>query len=212
MFNSQSDRLGSVSLPEFSDTRVMMLPIILGSVESLPDNLQFWSETVDDLFKFCDPSHMGKVGYLTIDEKAVEPTKTHRRAGLHVDGVFRGMAGAWSGGGAWGSSTAGRHGMLTVASHVGCRAWNQDFDGRPGDEGECDHLSDQCGEPDIFGANEVFGVGGLCVHESIPMTETIKRQFVRLSMPSTAPWFEGYTVNEKGVMPTGPILTRREFM
>jgi hypothetical protein len=52
----------------------------------------------------------------------------------------------------------------------------------------------------------------MCVHESVPVATDTERTFVRLSMPSTAPWFEGYTVNPKGILPTGPILPRRTFM
>ncbi len=58
----------------------------------------------------------------------------------------------------------------------------------------------------------VYWMHGLCVHESVPQYKTVPRQFVRLSLPSRAPWFEGYTENPYGVMPTGPILPRREFM
>lgn len=60
---------------------------------------------------------------------------------------------------------------------------------------------------------EVRVPGGVVyIHESIPQTQFVNRQFVRLSMPSTAPWFKGYAPNPVGVAPTGPILPRRQFM
>ncbi|CAG4900458.1 hypothetical protein [Paraburkholderia saeva] len=186
----------------------MMMPLIIGDLDSVPDRLEHWNAALHSLFDIS--THHGQVGYLTIDEKHVLPKSTHRRAGLHVDGVFQGQSGGWGGGG-WGSVG---NGMLTVSSHVGCRAWNQSFDGLPGNDGECDHLAAQC-SPDtetLFKANTVYWVDGLCVHESIPMHSPTKRQFVRLSMPSNAPWFDGYTVNEKGIAPTGRILPRRQFM
>jgi hypothetical protein len=103
--------------------------------------------------------------------------------------------------------------MITVASHPGCRAWNQEFRGWPGDEGDCDHLQDQLiDEGRLFGAGEVFWLDALCVHESVPLLTETPRQFLRLSLPSAAPWFDGYTKNPLGILPTGPVLPRRTFM
>lgn len=64
----------------------------------------------------------------------------------------------------------------------------------------------------MFKPNVVYWVDGLCVHESVPMVRDCDRQFSRLSMPSDAPWFEGYTVNPLGVMPSGEILPARKYM
>lgn len=186
--------------------------------------------------------YSGQVGYITIDEKEVAPGKTHRRSGLHVDGVYQASAGVW-GGGVWGGGGYNKEdkipqrtpaidyhkkkiggldlhsiptseygtGFLTVASHEGCKAWQQDFIGWPGPEGECRHIADQCREEaaSVFKANSLYWVDPLCVHESLSMSTTVRRQFLRLSMPSHAPWFEGYTENPLGVLPTGPILPPR---
>jgi hypothetical protein len=211
VFTSTFKEVGAVTLPPFSGRKIMMMPVVLGDVESIPSSLSHWNETLEKLFDMG--GHKGDVGYLTLHEKIVQPAQTHRRGGLHVDGIYQGRSGAWGGGGggSWGSVG---NGMLTVSSHAGCRAWNQQFEGWPGDEGECDHLADQCLRESgtLFLPNTVYWVDGLCVHESVPLTTTANRQFVRLSMPSDGPWFEGYTVNDKGVLPTGPILRRRSFM
>jgi hypothetical protein len=206
-FSSKFKHLGVVNLPEFKGTRIMMMPIVLGDINSIPDFLADWNKAIENLFAMANCKD--GIGYLTIDEKTVQPEKTHRREGKHVDGVFKGGFGGWGGGGGWGSVG---NGMLTVASHAGCRAWSGEFIGRPGYDGECDHLSDQCDEGTLFEANNVYWVDGLCVHESVPQVARVDRQFVRLSMPSTAPWFDGYTVNPLGVLPTGEILPRRQFM
>ncbi len=210
-FSSVCRHVGDLELPAFSGTRIMMMPVILGDMASVPAMLDGWKSALLNLFSLC-PQHHGKVGYLTIDEKTVSAGQTHRREGAHVDGVFKGSCGGWGGGGGgWGSVG---NGMLTVSNIVGCRAWNQDFMGQPGYDGECDHMLDQVTPESetIFGAGQVYWVDGLCVHESMPMQEAAERQFVRLSMPSTAPWFEGYTENPLGVKPTGEILGRRAFM
>jgi len=200
---------GNVALPTFTGIRVMMMPVICGDAASLPDSLGGYRETLKRLFEMG--GHTGEIGYVTIDEKHLPAGETHRRAGLHVDGVYHGKTGAWGGGGGWGSVG---NGMLTVSSHVGCRAWSGSFDGFPGDEGECDHLVDQCipEKGRIFQPGEVYWLDGLCVHESMAAKEATDRQFLRLSLPSNGPWFEGYSVNPLGVMPSGPILPRREFM
>jgi hypothetical protein len=209
MFTSSLMRRGNVDLPDFSDMRIMMMPLVLGDLGSVPPMLDSWRGAISDFFKMSEGYH-GQVGYLTIDEKLLAAGDTTRRSGLHVDGVYRDGAGAWGGGG-WGSVVTG---MLTASSHVGCRAWDQKFAGWPGEEGDCSHLGDEC-KPEaciVFEPGEVWWLSGLCVHESIPMETETKRQFVRLSMPSTGPWFDGYTVNPMGVLPTGPILPRRIFM
>lgn len=210
-FLSVFEKKGLVNLPSFSGTRVMMMPLVLGALDSVPDFLGHYKNTLEQLFKMTNPKHFGEVGYLTIDEKTVGPNTTHRRAGKHVDGVFQGRCGGWGGGGGWGSVG---NGMLTVASHSGCKAWLGEFTDFPGMEGECDHLESQCENKtsEVFAPNTVYWVDGMCVHESLAQPAQVDRQFVRLSMPSSAPWFEGYTKNPLGVKPTGEILPRRQFM
>ena len=208
-FESRCEWCGSLTLPAFTGTRVMMLPVVIGEPASLPDELSHWRDAFAKLSAFA-PEHTGKTGYLTIDEKVVEREATHRRAGLHVDGIYNGGAGGWGGGGGGGWGSVG-NGMLTVSSPAGCRAYTGPFVGWPGNEGEAEHLRNQLGAPIMFEAEQVWWVDGLCVHESVPMARPTPRTFARLSLPSVAPWFEGYTVNPK-VAPTGPILPRRVFM
>lgn len=206
-FSSTCQHIGGVSLPQFQGHHIMMLPVILGDCGTVAHLGVYWQRTFKQLCALW-PKHTGQVGYLTLDEKLVKAAATHRRRGLHVDGVFRGAAGSW-GGGSWGGIG---NGMVTVSNVPGCRAFPQDFVGCPGPEGECDHLADQTKNPVTFGAGQVYWVDGLCVHESLPQAADVKRQFVRLSMPSHGPWFEGYTESPIGIKPTGPILPRREFM
>jgi len=206
MFVSEFRKVGDLKLPPYSGTRVMMLPIVIGDCASIPDFLSHYRWTAWRLAHMADPEHLGKVGYLTIDEKHVLAGTTHRRAGMHVDG---GKDRGWGGGGWAGKDT----GMLTISSHVGCRAWAQTFDGEVGDEGDCEGLFDELqSSGTLLAPGTVYWLGGLCVHESLAQPSDVKRQFVRLSLPSEAPWYEGYTENPLGVLPTGQILPRRKFM
>lgn len=207
-FASKIEYVGRAPLPPFTGTRIMMMPIKIGVMGSVPRTLDHYRDTLHKLFRFA-VKHTGQTGYLTIDEKNVAAGSTHRRAGLHVDGLYAGSCGGWGGGGGWGSVG---NGMLTVASHVGCAAYRQQFVGWPGSDGECDHLASQCGNMNILAPNSVYWLDGLCVHESLKQPAAVDRQFVRLSLPSTAPWFEGYSENPLGILPTGPILPRRIYM
>ena len=182
-----------------------MMPVMIGFDDGVP------TKYVPIYRSLCESAEFrfdGMIGYLTIDEQELEPGQTLRRSGLHVDGYYHGRCGAWGGGGGWGSVG---NGMFTVSSTPHCKAYLGMIDGEPKDEGECDHLV-MPNDGYVFEAGQVYWVDGACVHESLPVTEKTKRQFVRLSMPSNGPWFEGYTENPTGLKPTGEILPRRPFM
>lgn len=195
-----------VSFPEFSGERVMMMPVRLGSLDGTPPQ---YSDVLYSLYGVMESRFRDDIGYLTIDEQNLEAGQTLRRGGLHVDGYYHGKCGSWGGGGGWGSVG---NGMLTVSSTAHCRAFLGMFDGEPGPEGECGHLHlDSQGE--IFEPSRIYWVDGACIHESLPVKERIKRQFVRLSMPSNGPWFEGYTENPTGILPSAETLpVRTTFM
>jgi hypothetical protein len=211
MMLSEVERVGSIVFPDFSGVRIMMMPFrIEDPFGTLPDAIALWRPVVSDLCRMS-PAVRG-VAYVTIDEALVPAGRTHRRPGLHVDGIGPdGRTGAWGGGGGgWCAK-----GMLVAASHVGCRAWAQSFRGHAGPNGDCAHLRDECDATRevVMEAGEVYRCGPTAVHESLPMTADTRRQFVRLSMPSDAPWYEGYTRNPLGIEPTGPIHpSRAEFM
>ncbi len=193
-----------ITFPEFTGTRIMMMPVRLGSFYGIPAN---YRSLVYRLYQAMEHRFKDQIGYLTIDEQDLEPNQTLRRGGLHVDGYYHGRSGAWGGGGGWGSVG---NGMLTVSNTAHCHAYLGVIQGSPKDEGECDHLT-MPNDGELFAANEIYWVDGACVHESVPVKEQTKRQFVRLSMPNNGPWFEGYTKNpHTDIKPTGPILPRRD--
>lgn len=197
---------GALVFPEFTGERVMMMPVILGDLRGVPRQ---YHDLAESLYGVTESRHIGNVGYLTIDERVLNPGETLRRPGLHVDGYYQGRSGAWGGGGSWGSVG---NGMLTISSTAHCRAYLGEIDGIPGNEGECSHLV-MPNNGEVFGAGEIYWVDGACVHESLPVTERTRRQFVRLSMPSNGPWFEGYTPNPTGILPSAEILPERtKFM
>lgn len=207
-FNSEVKNLGSFQLPEFSGIRWMMLPFHMEDIENTIPNHQ-WHDTIKKMVDMA-PVKSG-VGYLTIDESFVPKGEFHRRPGLHVDGVDEnGSIGGWGGGGGWGNG-----GMIVASSHTGAKSWTGNFKNTIGSNGDCSHMRDDLREEDA-----IYLLGGIAyflnetaVHETIPMISDTNRQFVRLSMPSNAPWYEGYTENPLGVKPNGLIKpARSEFM
>lgn len=190
----------------FATQKHMMMPFYLGNpMGSLPDSLGHWKGYIAMVTDHAE-APVG-VGYLTIDECLVKAGETQRRPGKHVDGIGPdGKEGGWGGGGGWGSN-----GMLITSSYAACDVWVGDIDGYPAANGSCEHLS-----PDIspirMKAGDVWWFDGMCLHESVPVTKDVYRQFCRISYPSNAPWYEGYTENPLGIEPTGPIHSRRSFM
>lgn len=209
MFQSSFKELGLISFPDFSGISVMMMPIVIGDNKTNP--IKEYHRTCEELFRDTNPECLGKVGYLTIHEKNIQAGDTHRRAGKHVDGILEdGKIGGWGGPpGPWGAIGLG---MLLASSVEGCKAWNQSINGEPGYDGDCEHLSEELNEGTLFQRNKIYWLDGLCIHESLPMEKDTQRQLIRLSMPSSAPWFEGYTENPYGIKPTGEILSKRKYM
>ncbi len=197
-FDSWAESLCHVQFPDFTGLRIMMMPFRLDDLGTIPAFCAQYRGMIG--FMLMHKPACG-VGYLTVDEAVVPAGEFHRRPGLHVDG-----AGGWSANpGPWG----GPEGMLVAASHYGCDVWHQTFVGEPGSDGNCEHLREQCGTPWMMSGGVAWWLGPKTVHESVTVPYEQPRQFVRVSMPSMAPWYEGYTVNPLGVLPTGPIMPRR---
>lgn len=211
-FESTALRLQvELEFPEFSNTRIMMMPFAIGSTQfKLAPQYQDFLEA---LTAQIDPEFLGQIGYLTIDEKIVYAGETLRRPGLHVDGVYNGSAGGWGGGGPWGGGGKKNpndgNGMILVSSTPHCRFYTGIFDGEIGNDGECDQIDVSAAKIATIEPNVPYWCNPLCIHESLPVPRDMPRQFVRISLPSVAPWFEGYTENPDGTRPTGPILSER---
>lgn len=189
--------LCEVEFPAFTGLRVMMMPFLAHDLSTLP--IDQYHPIVAKMLR----KHGGAegTGYITIDEAFVRAGETHRRPGLHVDGM-----GGWSRPAPWASC-----GMLVAANRAGSIGWNQEVYGEPGEDGNCEHLRDEL-EPDcrvyMYGGM-AFACSPMAVHTAVPAYIDGQRQFLRISLPNGAPWYEGYTPNPLGIIPAGPILPRR---
>lgn len=208
-FESKIINKGIVTFPNFSGTRIMMMPFLLEAPEAtLPEFATHYIKLLSEMITKNDIKE--GIAYLTIDEAYVKKNTTHRRPGVHVDGIDEnGLCGGWGGGG-WGCS-----GMLQSSTVMGCKGWNGTFNDFPLANGDCVNLLEQLSskEETYLIPNNLYQLNSMAVHESIPQTQDGNRQFIRLSNPNNGNWYKGYTENPLGIKPTGKICaSRTEFM
>jgi len=213
-FHSDFKEIGPIKFPVWTGIRIQMMPFVMHDMASLPPELAHWLAALTTVMASC--REIVGVGYLTIDERVVKAGETHRRPGLHVDGMGNWGGGSWGAKGMFMASGIPLNGNLKTPT---CAAWRQDFIGSPlsgadpGDpmEGNCDHLRPQCllGSRTLLKPDTVYWCDSMCVHESLPMPYSARRTFVRVSMPSDCPWPANCTPNPCGIKPGGPIAEPR---
>ena len=216
-FYSVFQSVGNVEFPEFKHLRIMMMPFRLFDTSTIPDQIAHWRPFIKQM-SHCLPMHIAEaiqkfgtdVCCLTIDEQNVEAGTVQRKpGGLHVDGMYKGVAGAgsWSGGGgSWGSVG---NGMLVVTNTDDTTAYYSGYcKGKPQGDGHADHLVEQLPHMKKYTpkAGEVIWADGMCLHEGLPVQQSTSRQFVRISLPNNNVWHDSYTKNPTGVQPLGKIV------
>lgn len=181
--------MNKITFPKYSGIRCLMLPYIQGEPDSVPlEYKRGYEEIIQNTFL-----KRGDVGFLTIDESEVVTGKPHRgaraktnralhtEAGRHPDKVYN-----WGGGGGWGSShraTLDRDTRILLANNIDdtCAIWDVEHENTSldGDIGEFSSLYPY--ENAIFmKAGEVREIGILTPHESLPIQNSCKRQFLRI--------------------------------
>ena len=176
----------TIAFPKFSGVRCLMMPYIQGNPRSVPAEYATYSEIIRDVF-----IDRNAIGYLTIDESVAVAGRPHRGArattsrALHTEaGRIPGKYYAWGGG--WGS----RH-IVTLDGDVeillannldgSCAIWDATHADTSLD-GDIGHAAAQYPYLDavMMNAGEVHQIGILTPHESLPVKETVKRQFLRI--------------------------------
>jgi len=164
-----------------------MMPYIQGEPGSVPKEYYPYYDIIQSLY-----FKKGDIGFLTIDESVVEQGKPHRgdrsktdralhtEAGRHPDKVY-----AWGGGG-WGSShrtilDCGVEILLANNLDDSCAVWDTEHPETSLD-GDIGHESWKYPyeEAVMMKAGEVCKIGILTPHESLPVKENTKRQFLRI--------------------------------
>ena len=76
--------------------------------------------------------------------------------------------------------------MLIVSSYEACKGWNGDYEGQPNQGGDCSHLDLSKMESFILKKNNLYWGNSTFIHESLPLEEDVKRQLIRITLPSDA--------------------------
>jgi hypothetical protein len=178
-----------INFPTYSGIRCLMMPYIQGDETSVPlEYRKGYENILRDVYL-----EKGKIGYLTIDESEVVKGKAqrtfrsktsralHTEVGKHPDKIY-----AWGGGGSWGSSnrvTLREDTRILLANNIDntCAIWdaihrNTSLDGDIGEYSSQYPYKDAI----FMKAGDVHEIGILTPHESLPVEDNCKRQFLRI--------------------------------
>ena len=195
----------TITFPEFSGLRCLMMPYIQGDSASVPDTYAPYRDIVDSVFL-----QKGDIGFLTIDESLAIAGTPHRgqRAkygrALHTEvGKVPGQIYCWGGGGGWGVPspspspkpspkpkpkprhrvTLDRDVSILLANNLddSCAVWDAEHEDTSLD-GDIGHAAaDYPYSNAIFlKAGEVHKIGILTPHESLSVQRDFNRQFLRI--------------------------------
>lgn len=176
-----------ISFPTYNGIRCLMMPYIQGEPDSVPERYRCGYEDILERL-VIEP---GEIGFLTIDESHVVQGEPHRgararfgralhtEAGKHPERMFQ-----W--GGSWGSSATVNlepDVRILISNNIdnSCAVWDAEhpdtsLDGDIGDQAKRYPYSDAT----FMKAGEVFEIGILTPHESMPIYNEVKRQFLRI--------------------------------
>jgi len=180
-------QVGTVTFPEYSGLRCLMMPYIQGRPDSVSDEYAAYRSIVESTF-----IDEGQIGYLTIDESPVSMGAPHRGArakfgrALHTEAGLRPKGRFGWGGSGWGSATnvlLNRDVQVLLANNLddSCALWdaeheNTSHDGDIGDYASCYPYEDAV----LMQAGEVHCIGIVTPHESLPVQMDFDRQFLRI--------------------------------
>lgn len=194
--------MDTIVFPEFTGLRVYMKHAKAAVAHLLVEGA--YSAIIQKMIKDAKVPD-DQLVFVTIDEKDLKAGQTHRRGGAHVDGVYEtaveklGLDWGAGGGGGWLNGVPGRilseeaqrrsyqnenGGMIIVSNHAACQVWLGELDGVPGQGGSCEHLRDQFADLDtgVMDPNRVYKTNSTCIHESLPVTEDVRRQLLRITL------------------------------
>lgn len=179
--------INKINFPDYSGTRCLMMPYVQGDHLSVPKEYYPYSDIINNNF-----IKEGDIGYLTIDESPVKTGKPHRGARAKTDRALHTEAGkrpdkVY----AWGNSGWGKSHRVELEDHVeillannlndSCVVWDATHEDTS-EDGDIGHLSEEYPyENGVFMKNgEVFKIGILTPHESLPVKKDTNRQFLRI--------------------------------
>lgn len=195
-----------VEFPTPQGLNVNMMPFILGDASTLPSEMRQYLPVIEACQ--VEESLLGEVCYLTITENEARAGNSHRRGGVHVEAQPQASWGI--GGWGKGSFASRRQDGLYIASNVSntTRLWDA-LDEDMGEGGSLEHKEHlyPVEEGIALKAGEVCWLTDRTPHESVPVRESVFRQFFRLVTPKISVWFKDKsTPSPFGVAPQCPVV------
>ena len=179
-------KAGQLTFPDYSGVRCLMMPYIQGDAASVPSEYAAYDTIINSVF-----IKRGDVGFLTIDEspavkgiphrgqRAKYGRAIHTEAGKHPDRSLR-----W--GGTWGSADyviIDRDATVLLANSLDdtCAIWDASHEDTSRD-GDIGHFSESYpyDRAILMKAGDVYEIGILTPHESLPLKADCRRQFLRI--------------------------------
>jgi hypothetical protein len=179
-------QVGTVTFPEYSGVRCLMMPYAQGEPGSIPNEYASYRGIVESTYL-----KKGDIGYLTIDESPVLKGAPHRGTRAKFDRALHTEAGLRPGskygwGGSWGGGAnvkLDRGVQILLANNLdgSCALWDAEHENtsRDGDIGDQAHLYPYK-EAILMQAGEVHCIGILTPHESLRVQAAFDRQFLRI--------------------------------
>jgi hypothetical protein len=80
-------------------------------------------------------------------------------------------------------------GMIIASNYSACRGWLGDFNGEIRQGGDISHLTTGLvnNSSFILKPNQIYYGNSQFVHESLPVTQNVNRQLVRITLPNSLP-------------------------
>lgn len=179
---------GSVAFPTHTGERIYMREF--RKADGVPFDLARWQPTVDAMLDGVDAD--GPI-YLMVDQGLVRAGVPHRRPGVHIDGYWVPALQVHGGGGHRGGSHIASgwsdadyrdpEAILLASSVTAARAFAGEFNGMPGEGGDCAHLDISAMTEIALCAGSVYAGNVTMLHESLPVSRDCLRTLVRLNVP-----------------------------
>lgn len=192
----------TITFPEFSGVRCLMMPYIQGDPGSVPDTYNSYRDILRSTY-----FKQGGIGFLTIDESVAMEGKSHRGDRAKFGRALHTEAGRYPGtsvykwGGTWGGRanvTLHRDTKILLANNLddSCAVWGAEHEDTSLD-GDIGYASEQYpySEAILLKTGEVHEIGILTPHESLPVKETVQRQFLRIISEGVIGREEYFTTN-----------------
>lgn len=191
-----------IEFPEFTGVRCLMMPYIQGDPASVPEEYGSYREIIESAY-----FSKGDIGFLTIDESVAVQGNAHRGNRARFGRALHTEAGRYPGtsiykwGGGWGARFNVRlkpDVKILLANNLddSCAVWDTEHQDTSTD-GDIGYAADQYPYSDaiLLKAGEVHEIGILTPHESLPVVETFRRQFLRIISAGVTGREEYFTVN-----------------